>query len=164
MNIEAVLRTIRSLLDQKPYMHEPSAPDSPDFNAYVRYHGWKWLLLDYLERETDADAKKWLEAHLRKSGKEMVAELERQREQGRYGQILSSPYAGGRQHVVDYNRLLSELKSRIPRAPEPVEDELPPGQVMEDAKAKRRLPFETESIATDGPSPAKKQHVVIDLE
>lgn len=164
VNVEAVLRTVRSLLDQKPYMHEPGQADRPDFNAYVRHQGWRWLLLDYLERETDADAKIWLEGHLRKNGKGMIAELERQKEQARSGQTMSSPYAGGRQTVMDFERLLTELKDRIPSAPGPVEDRLPPGQVMEDAKAKRRFPFETESRSTDGPPPAKKQNVVVNLE
>lgn len=35
---------------------------------------------------------------------------------------------------------------------------------MEDAKAERKLPFEVESSVGGGLSPAKKQHVVVDLE
>lgn len=169
MNVESVLRTLRSLLDQKPYLHEPNQSDRPEFNNYVRYHSWRWLLLDYLERETDAEAKAWLEKYMMKYGSDMIVELERQRDMMRsagQGSGMSSPYAVRAQHVVDCSRLLADLKMRIPRMAEAPDAGNPRGQIMEDARAKRKLPIEIESASTSiaGSSPAKKRHIIIDLE
>lgn len=35
MTIEAILITIRSLLDNQPYLHEPNQRDSPSFSKYA---------------------------------------------------------------------------------------------------------------------------------
>lgn len=41
MNVNSILITIRSLLDNKPYLHEPNGQDDPSFNTYVRYASWR---------------------------------------------------------------------------------------------------------------------------
>lgn len=170
MNVECVLRSIRSLLDQQPYTYEPGQSDRPEFNAYVRFHGWRWLLLDYLERDTEGEAKAWLEKYLAKYGSNMIVELERQRDEARRGgagTTMSNPYARNARHTVDYERLISDLKKHIPHAVEPPLSSLvPAGVAMEDARVKRKLPFETAPpfAAAGSESPAKKPCVVVDLE
>lgn len=78
MTCHSVLVTIRSLLDEQPYLHEPGQKDHPGFNDYVRYTTWRWLLLDYVDRETDPAACAWLQCYLRRHGPEMLGELRRQ--------------------------------------------------------------------------------------
>lgn len=78
MKCNSVLITIRSLLDNSPYVHEPHQRDDRAFNEYVRYCTWKWLLLDYIENETNPAAKDWLRRHVRRNGREMLLELRRQ--------------------------------------------------------------------------------------
>lgn len=75
MSIEGVLITIRSSLDNKPALHEPDWSDNPAFNDYVRFTTWRWLSLDYLQRESDQNAKAFLQRYLRQHGAEMVAEF-----------------------------------------------------------------------------------------
>lgn len=78
MKCDSVLITIRSLLDNKPYLHEPNQQDYPRFNEYVRYTTWRWLLLDSLEHETNPAARAWLRRWVRRNGREMLIELRRQ--------------------------------------------------------------------------------------
>ena len=141
MTIESVLITMRSLLDNKPYVHEPGARDDPAFNEYVRYNTWRWLLLDYLDREREPAAKAFLERHLQKYGKAMIAELESARPNLPRGAMLSSPYArGASQRAPEYHRVLSDLKKKLAVLPEPAPE--PPA--IEESKLKRKLPFERE--------------------
>lgn len=143
MTIESVLITIRSLLDKQPYLHEPGQQNNEAFNAYVRYNTWRWLLLDYLDREKDSPALAFLQNHLRQSGAAMIAELEAAKAAHRYNIYMASPYAlYSRNLVFDYNKLLSDLKARIKALPE-----APAGPpAMEDSKLKRKLPFEPEYV------------------
>ena len=113
MTVESVLRTIQSLLDDKPYLHEPKQRDRPDFNHYVQYNTWRWLLLDYLERESDADAKAFLQDHIRQHGAKMIAELERQKATKGATAYVHSPYAVKTQQMVDYARLLSDMRKTV---------------------------------------------------
>lgn len=78
MKCNSVLITIRSLLDNQPYCHEPNQRDNPAFNEYVRYATWRWLLLDYLDHETNPAARAWLRRYVRRNGREMLAESRRQ--------------------------------------------------------------------------------------
>ena len=168
MTIETILRTLRSLLDNKPYTHEPHQADRPQFSAYVRYHSWRWLLLDYLERERDGEAKAWLEKYVSKHGRDMIAELEGQKREARASTgatTMASPYAPQARHAVDYDRLLADLKGRIPRVVEPAGELMPHGQVMNDAKSKRKLPWEEEwQTGNLIALPAKKRRTVVNAE
>lgn len=96
-----MLITIRSLLDNSPYCHEPHKKDDPAFNEYVRYSTWKWLLLDYVNHEKIPEAKNWLRRYVRRNGQEMLLELRQQQrawERGEPGsrvnkdRFLLSPY------------------------------------------------------------------------
>ena len=119
MNIESVLITIRSLLDKQPYLHEPRQSDNPMFNDYVHCNTWRWLLLDYLDREQDPDAKEFLLQYVRQHGAEMVEELERQKRVHGGAQTLTSPYVRGVQRRSDYDALLSSLKNYVRQISQP---------------------------------------------
>ena len=113
MTIEGVLITIRSLLDNNPYLHEPKQSDNPAFNRYVRYNTWRWLLLEYLDHERDSDAKAFLQQYIQQHGTDMVAELERQRLAEQYCGQLTSPYMRGRSQIPDYDTLLRNLRTLV---------------------------------------------------
>lgn len=112
--------TIRSLLDSRPYLHEPHQRDNPAFNDYVRYNTWRWLLLDYLDTERDPDFKAFFQHYLRQHGAEMIAELERQKLAHGGGRELTSPYKrGARPQKPDYNTLLLDLRSLVAQHAQP---------------------------------------------
>jgi ubiquitin-conjugating enzyme E2 Z len=139
MNTQSILTSIWSLLDNEPYKHEPRQNNNPAFNAYVQYHSWRWMLLDYLDREQDPAAKTFLEQHFAKHGTEMVAELERQKAQWPRGGKLVSPYARQTQTCVDYDSLIRDMKKRLP---EPAA--LEPQPVTRDNSLKRKRNLEAE--------------------
>lgn len=119
-----MLITIRSLLDDEPYRHEPGQTNNPDFNRFVQYSTWKCLLLDYLARETDPTAKAWLDNYVRKNGQEMLRELSRQQQAADINKLksLKSPYMHGPQQTIhlDYPALIKNLKAAVSAAhPEP---------------------------------------------
>lgn len=84
----------------------------------MRYNTWRWLLLDYLEREQDADAKGFLNQYLQQHGADMIVELERQRLANHGIQGLSSPYTRGAMQKPDYEALLSDLRRLVPQTSE----------------------------------------------
>lgn len=89
-----VLITIRSLLDNSPYKHEPHQGDNPNFNQYVQYASWKSLLLDYFNNERDTAAKEFLQKHITKNGTNMVSELQNQaRANASLKKLTSLPYS-----------------------------------------------------------------------
>jgi ubiquitin-conjugating enzyme E2 Z len=144
MTIHSVLTTIQSLLDDKPYTHEPGHEDNPEFNAFVQYNSWHWLLLEYLDREQDADAKAFLSQYLQKNATEMVSELERQKANHCQGTVLASPYNRGKRQVPDYDTLLADLKRRLPQPAELPGQLSGPSEAMQDTGLKRKLPFDDE--------------------
>lgn len=70
--------TIRSLLDNEPYRHEPNQGDCPRYNDYVRYTTWQSLLFDYLNMERQSACRNFLYEYVRANGARMLDELERQ--------------------------------------------------------------------------------------
>ncbi|MCJ1261063.1 hypothetical protein MMC22_000927 [Lobaria immixta] len=114
MTIETVLITIRSLLDNSPYKHEPKQNDNPNFNQYVQYTTWQSLLLDYVKNEGDVVAKAFLEKHISQNGSNIIDELKRQANaNARLKQLVSpySQYCGNRNETpkVNYETLLKEV-------------------------------------------------------
>lgn len=105
-----VLITIRSLLDNSPYKHEPKQKDNLAFNQYVQYTSWKSLLIDYVNNEHDAAARAFLEKHISQNGTNMINELQRQARENHGLTQLSSPYGGGRNSMlVNYEKLLQDV-------------------------------------------------------
>ncbi|TRX94982.1 hypothetical protein FHL15_004067 [Xylaria flabelliformis] len=66
-DIAIVLISIRALLDNEPYRHEPDCGNNPRYNMFVQYITWRVLLLDHLKFETyepsKAFVKNWVRAH-----------------------------------------------------------------------------------------------------
>lgn len=131
-------------------------------------------MLDYVERETHPEAKAWLEKVTAKNRTNMIAEFERQMNEARHagrGAGMSSPYAVRTQHAVNYERLLLDLKARIPFPTETMTSTLPENAMltspaMEEARVKRKMPFDSDMATVGGsaPPPAKKQHIIVALE
>lgn len=112
--VTIVLITIRSLLDNSPYKHEPKQSDNLNFNQYVQYTTWQSLLLDYVKNEGDAVAKAFLEKHISQNGPNIIDELKRQANANtRLKQLVSpySQYGGNRNEApkVNYEGLLKEV-------------------------------------------------------
>lgn len=109
-----MLITIRSLLDNHPYKHEPGQKDHPGFNAYVEYAGWQCLVLDHLKNEQEASAKAFLEHYVGKHGKEMIDDLARQAQKNVNVKTFRSPYAIlGRSMQAEYPSLDRALKGAV---------------------------------------------------
>lgn len=123
-NLSAVLITIRSLLDNKPYMHEPNRPDNPAYNAFVQYATWSCCLLDYIDREPAPALQRFLRRHVRDRALRMLAALARQEAANRAVRHFTSPYgpaaaAAGRANRLltpNYPELTRRLKAAIARA------------------------------------------------
>ena len=109
-----MLITIRSLLDDEPYKHEPSQINNPEFNRFVQYSTWKCLLLDYLAKETEPTAKAWLDSYVRKNGQEMLRELSKQQAANiNKKKSLESPYNRNQTINVNYPALINDLKAAV---------------------------------------------------
>lgn len=94
-------------------MHEPNQGDRPEYNRYVRCNTWRWLLLDYLDREQDPEAKAFLWQFVEKHGAEMIKALEHQKCSDVRNGPLTSPYSPGTSRQPDYDALLADLKKRV---------------------------------------------------
>ncbi|KAH7029465.1 ubiquitin-conjugating enzyme/RWD-like protein [Microdochium trichocladiopsis] len=122
MTCHTILVTIRSLLDDKPYKHEPNQNDNPAFNKFVEYSSWRCMLLDYLARAPNQASREFITRHISNHGEAMRAALAAQAIENRRLKEFSSPYLRGRrpdndQHLrVEYPKLQSELESAIEKA------------------------------------------------
>ena len=118
MNIESVLITVQSLLDNKPYLHEPHQRDNPAFNDYVLYTTWQSLLLDYLQYERDPKLLKFMKTYVSEHGEEMLGDLEAQHRKHSGARMFHSAYS--RQSVpVDYPALVGKLQPIVKAAQGP---------------------------------------------
>ncbi|KAJ1325521.1 ubiquitin-conjugating enzyme E2 Z [Microdochium nivale] len=118
MTCHTVLITVRSLLDDKPYKHEPNQRDNPNFNTFVEYSSWTCMLLDYLSRAPVADSRAFITRHIRDNSEAMKAALAAQALKNKNVKQLISPYsrASGAKPVVDYPKLIADLEAAIAMA------------------------------------------------
>jgi len=79
----------------------------------VRYNSWRWLLLDYLDREQYPAAKAFLQNHLKQHGTAMIAELRRQHAVDTSMSSLSSPYNRKSSIKPAYGSLMEDLTKRV---------------------------------------------------
>ncbi len=63
MSFESIIYSIISILDNKPYTHEPDCNDNEDYNSFVRYINIKFLLIDYLKNENSTILKEYITKH-----------------------------------------------------------------------------------------------------
>lgn len=110
-----VLITIRSLLDDEPYRHEPGNNNNPVFNQVVEYTTWKCLLLDYLAKETNPAAKAWLDRYVQTNGQAMLHELSKQQQAANVNKqkSLKNPYSPQQTIHVDYPALINDVKAAV---------------------------------------------------
>jgi len=141
MTTDAVLRTIQSLLDNKPYMHEPGQQDHPEYSDFVRYTTWRWLLLDYLEKETHPGAKAWLQQYVAQKGDKMMEELLRQEAlpgpppvRAARKTVSARPYSP-KETVIDYPLLVQQLQSAIKSSKAALPPVVSTNDTLDDASA-----------------------------
>ena len=114
-NDSTVLITIRSLLDKEPYKHEPGQKNDPGFNKYVEYTTWQYLLLDYLDRESDPELRQFLFQYVQRNGDKAKHELHKQSvRHGGYGsdKQVNNRYGCNRVEV-NYVKLLQRLEQAM---------------------------------------------------
>lgn len=141
MTVESVLITIRSLLDNSPFQHEPGQKDDPAYNAYVLYATWQSLLLDYVHREQVTELKAFMDDYIHHNGSKMMKDLEQQKKKNANIKSLPCRYAGSLQKAltVDYSSLKSQLSTLIakskPFTPHSTSEESPKPDIETSAPA-----------------------------
>ncbi|RYO94745.1 hypothetical protein DL766_000008 [Monosporascus sp. MC13-8B] len=158
----AVLITIRSLLDNEPYKHEPQRDNNPAFNNFVQYMAWRCLLLDYIRRETTVPGKTFLQRHVRERAPKILDELLRQQAANSHVTQLTSPY-DSRPKKPDYPGLLRDMKAAISDALSASGSTKRP---LESSQAPKSLDAASDDLPQHEQKRNKKQHPgqVIDLE
>lgn len=150
MTCHSVLITIRSLLDNAPYVHEPGARDHPGFNRWVRYAGWRALLLDHFHHGP-LEVRARVGEFLRENGKVMREELVRQALVEGSGKVaFQSPYRLRGPHglskavwpeyeqlIADLDRALEEARAAAPGEAEAKGDKRKDSSMEEASPAKR---------------------------
>ncbi|KAJ2973296.1 hypothetical protein NUW58_g8971 [Xylaria curta] len=94
LSIHAVLSTIHSLLDNKPYCHEPAGKgkNDPDYNKYVQFIGWRALLTDHIIHETDARAQVFIKRFVRHRSDWIMEEVLAEKEASKNVPCFIDPY------------------------------------------------------------------------
>jgi len=86
--------------------------DDPDYNSYVLYTGWKTLLIDYVQHESNPRAKAFLENHVYSHGKDILKELNRQIEGCTDGHLIT-PYEEDDDVEIDFGLLVKDVTRLI---------------------------------------------------
>ena len=110
LNIDTILRTIQSLLDNEPYVHEPEQRDNTEYNIFVEYHTWRTMFLD-LHKNTDERPE--LQAYMLASTLECASSIKRYMkrnasEQASPFQLHVAPYGIGNQ-MIDWKALAKQI-------------------------------------------------------
>jgi len=71
MSVEYLLRTVQSLLDDDPMKHEPGRTGDKEYNKFIRYYSLQYLLIDYLENETEPEFKNFIVNHTKNNLKKI---------------------------------------------------------------------------------------------
>lgn len=117
MSVETVLITIRSLLDNQPFTHEPNQRDDPNYNDWVQYATWQLLLLDYLQREQGPVLRAFLDHYLAKHGPNLLLELQSQAAQAASRGTIQVTNKYDRSAMqVKHKQLINNLSDRIEQA------------------------------------------------
>lgn len=64
MNVETILLTFHSFLDNNPYTYEPGGTDDPTYTVYVLYQSWKSCLIRYIQKEDISIFKDFVNTYL----------------------------------------------------------------------------------------------------
>lgn len=158
-----MLITVRSLLDDKPYKHEPGDRDDPAFTNFVEYASWRSMLIDYLGRaRPGTPAKTFIAQHICDSAEGMRAALARQALKNGALRHFASPYTRGR-NTADmlprYPALQTDLEKAIKEARAivgSVVQQQPPPPPPPPLVAKRSLSADGETEGSGGQKAADK--------
>ncbi|KAI0474081.1 ubiquitin-conjugating enzyme/RWD-like protein [Xylariaceae sp. FL0804] len=124
MTCNTVLITIRSLLDNQPYKHEPGQRDNLSFNKYVEYSTWRCLLIDYLRNEQDQRAQAFLKKHVKNRAEPVMDDLRRQQKANHGVAFFTSPY--GRPTKPNYMDLVKDISAVTESTVPPAAKYVPP--------------------------------------
>lgn len=75
MNIETIIITFQSFLDNNPYKHEPGGRDSKSYTDFVKYQSWITCLIRYLENEDDEFFLKYIYEYIHVNYSHMINDL-----------------------------------------------------------------------------------------
>ncbi|KAI0456305.1 UBC-like protein [Xylaria acuta] len=115
LSIHMVLISIRALLDNQPYRHEPNCGNNPGYNKFVQFTTWRALLLDYIQHEDCEPAKAFLKDFVRARSTGIMGDIFHQQLKNKDVVTMSNPYSDWT-FTPDYDRLIDDLKAAIKNA------------------------------------------------
>ncbi|KAI1751830.1 UBC-like protein [Xylaria castorea] len=115
LSIHVVLISIRSLLDNEPYRHEPNCGNNPKYNKFVQFTTWRALLLDHLQHEDNEQSKAFLKDFVRAHSTGIMGDIFHEKDTNKDIVIMSNPYSDW-SFAPDYDRLIEDLKAAIKTA------------------------------------------------
>ncbi|KAI8955573.1 UBC-like protein [Xylaria longipes] len=115
LSIHLVLITIRSLLDNEPYRHEPGCGNNPEYNKFVRFTTWRSLLLDHLQHEDNEPCKTFVKNYIRAHAAGIMGDIYHEQNTNREVVIMFNPYSEW-SFVPDYDCLIKDLRNMIKNA------------------------------------------------
>ncbi|KAI0446477.1 UBC-like protein [Xylaria telfairii] len=115
LSIHVVLISIRSILDNEPYRHEPDCGNYPEYNMFVQFTTWRSLLLDHLQYETYEPAKPFLKDFVRAHSTGIMGDIYHEHHLNKDVIIMTNPYSDWT-FVPDYDRLVEDLKTAVQKA------------------------------------------------
>ncbi|KAI3319691.1 UBC-like protein [Xylariaceae sp. AK1471] len=110
--IHTVLISIRALLDNEPYRHEPERGNDPEYNKFVQFTTWRALLIDYAENEMAKWAQDFVKNFVRERSARIMEEIFAEKEVNKDVVCLSNPYS---ECVFrpNYDRLIMDMRAIV---------------------------------------------------
>lgn len=109
MNIESILITFHSFLDNNPYTYEPGNRDDPSYTVYVLYQSWFTCLIRYLENYNEIPLfKKFIETYLLKNVDYVFGDLDKLLTEYPYGTYYTRCFEIDH-YIINYQRIIMRL-------------------------------------------------------
>ncbi|KAI0467179.1 UBC-like protein [Xylaria cf. heliscus] len=115
LSIHVVLVSIRSILDNEPYRHEPGCNNDPTYNKFVQYTTWRTLLLDHIQREGSEPIKSFLRDFVRTRSTGIMGDIYHEQHTNREVSTMTNLYSEWT-FPPDYDRLIQELKTAVEKS------------------------------------------------
>jgi ubiquitin-conjugating enzyme E2 Z len=112
MNIDTILRTVQSLLDNQPYVHEPGQKDNAEYNTFVEYHSWKTMFIDLQTNEKRSALRKYMQSSTIENMSEIKRYLLEKERMNAMGYHLVIPYGINSQRI-DWSHMATEITNSL---------------------------------------------------
>ncbi|KAI0190877.1 ubiquitin-conjugating enzyme/RWD-like protein [Xylaria flabelliformis] len=112
LSIHTVLISIRALLDNEPYRHEPNCGNHPKYNMFVQYITWRVLLLDHLKFETYGPSKAFIKNWVRAHSIGIMGDIFHQKDVNKDVDIMTDSYSRW-DFRPEYDRMIEDLRAAV---------------------------------------------------